>query len=82
MVAADSGKIGAKMRFWAEFLRDRGYVVLLVDSFRPRGLDEICAKRNALDSAKTPRSVRIGERAMMPAGRYCNTLIGSLGANR
>ncbi len=47
-----SGAIAAKMRFWAQYLRERGYIALLVDSFRPRGLDEICTRRGALDARR------------------------------
>lgn len=47
-----TGKIASKMHTWAEFLREQGYVVLLVDSFRPRGLDEICTKRTKLNSVR------------------------------
>lgn len=46
-------QIGSKMRFWAEFLRDHGYVALLVDSFGPRNLEEICTQHKKLNSAKT-----------------------------
>lgn len=41
------------MHNWAEFLREQGYVVLLVDSFSPRGLDKICTKRTKLNFAET-----------------------------
>ncbi len=48
-----TGNIAAKMRAWAEFLREQSYVVLLVDSFGPRGLEEICTQRGKLNSATT-----------------------------
>ncbi len=52
LYSSGTGRIAAKMRFWAEYVRDRGYVALLVDSFTPRRLDEICTKRGALDARK------------------------------
>ena len=42
-----SGKMQANARFWAEHLRDHGYVALLVDSFTARGIDEVCTGRQA-----------------------------------
>jgi dienelactone hydrolase len=47
-----SGAIQAKPRFWAEHLRDRGYVALLVDSFSPRGIDEVCTGRHMLSPVR------------------------------
>ncbi len=47
-----SGAIAVKMRFWAQYLSEQGYVALLVDSFGPRGLTEICTRRGALDARK------------------------------
>lgn len=52
LYSRSTGEINSKMRFWAEFLRDRGYVALLIDSFRPRNLEEICTRRNKLNSAR------------------------------
>jgi dienelactone hydrolase len=43
-----SGKIRSNARFWAEHLRDHGYVALLVDSFTSRGIDEVCTGRHSL----------------------------------
>jgi dienelactone hydrolase len=43
-----SGKIRSNARFWAEHLRDHGYVALLVDSFTTRGIDEVCTGRHNL----------------------------------
>jgi dienelactone hydrolase len=48
-----SGAVASKMKFWAGFLRDQGYVAVLVDSFGPRGLDEICTKKKALNAQQT-----------------------------
>jgi dienelactone hydrolase len=42
------GKIRSNARFWAEHLRDHGYVALLVDSFTTRGIDEVCTGRHNL----------------------------------
>ena len=50
-----AGAIQVKLRFWAEHLRDLGYVTLLVDSFTPRAIDEVCTGRHLLSS--------VGERA-------------------
>jgi dienelactone hydrolase len=47
-----SGAIQAKPRFWAEHLRDRGYVTLLVDSFTARGIDEVCTGRHLLSPVR------------------------------
>ena len=47
-----SGKIAANARFWAEHLRDHGYVALLVDSFTARGIDEVCTGRHNLSAVR------------------------------
>ena len=47
-----SGAIQGKLRFWAEHLRDVGYVTLLVDSFTPRGIDEVCTGRHPLSPVR------------------------------
>ena len=47
-----SRAIRAKPRFWAEHFRDRGYVALLVDSFTPRGIDEVCTGRHLLSPVR------------------------------
>ena len=47
-----SGKIAANARFWAEYLRDHGYVALLVDSFTARGIDEVCTGRHSLSAGR------------------------------
>jgi dienelactone hydrolase len=33
---------------WAEFLKDAGYLVLIIDSYTPRGRKDICAELNTL----------------------------------
>lgn len=38
------GRPGANFRAWARLLVDRGYAVLIVDSFRPRGEAEVCTR--------------------------------------
>ena len=53
LYSRNTDAVGSKMRFWAEFLREHGYVALLVDSFRPRKLEEICTQHKKLNSAKT-----------------------------
>lgn len=51
-----SGAIAVRDLDWANRLRERGYVVLLPDSFTPRGVSTICRQR--------PRTIRPGiERA-------------------
>ena len=46
------GAIQGKLRFWAEHFRDLGYVTLLVDSFTPRGIDEVCTGRHLLSPVR------------------------------
>jgi dienelactone hydrolase len=46
------GAIQAKLRFWAEHLRALGYVTLLVDSFTPRAIDEVCTGRHLLSPVR------------------------------
>jgi len=37
-----SGKLRSRPRFWTRWLLDKGYAVLLADSFTPRGFGSIC----------------------------------------
>jgi dienelactone hydrolase len=46
------GEIGARTRFWAEHLREHGYIALLVDSFTARGIDEVCTGRHSLSTVR------------------------------
>jgi dienelactone hydrolase len=46
------GAIQGKLRFWAEHLRGLGYATLLVDSFTPRGIDEVCTGRHMLSPVR------------------------------
>jgi dienelactone hydrolase len=39
------GQLFARDRQWAAALRDQGHVVLLPDSYGPRGVDEVCTRR-------------------------------------
>ncbi len=50
------GEPTASYAFWAEHFRARGYVALLVDSFGPRGENEICtqAKRRISEARERP----------------------------
>ncbi len=41
-VSAKTGRLTARFTTMAELLNDMGYAVLLVDSFNPRGVHEIC----------------------------------------
>ncbi len=47
-----TGAIQGKLRFWAEHLRELGYVSLLVDSFTSRGIDEVCTGRHMLSPVR------------------------------
>ena len=47
-----TGSIQAKLGFWAEHLRGLGYVTLLVDSFTPRAIDEVCTGRHLLSPVR------------------------------
>jgi dienelactone hydrolase len=47
-----AGAIQAKLWFWAGHLRDLGYTTLLVDSFAPRGIDEVCTGRHLLSPVR------------------------------
>lgn len=46
------GAIQGKLRFWADHLRGLGYATLLVDSFTPRGIDEVCTGRHMLSPVR------------------------------
>ncbi len=37
-----NGRVSARHLDWALTLRDQGYAVLMVDSFGPRGIDQVC----------------------------------------
>jgi dienelactone hydrolase len=47
-----TGAIQAKLRFWVEHLGALGYATLLVDSFTPRGIDEVCTGRHMLSPVR------------------------------
>jgi dienelactone hydrolase len=47
-----TGAIQGKLQFWADHLRTLGYVTLLVDSFTPRGIDEVCTGRHLLSPVR------------------------------
>jgi dienelactone hydrolase len=40
-----SGKLRRRPAFWSQYLSARGYLVLMADSFRPRGLGSLCSVR-------------------------------------
>lgn len=70
------GEPTASYAFWAEHFRGRGYVVLLLDSFGPRGEKEICtqAKRGISPASDRPRDAYaalrwLADRADVDAGR-------------
>ena len=54
MLNAQGGIFGIYSQ-WAEHLRDRGYVVMLVDGFTPRGVTTACGRAN---SAVNPQDAR------------------------
>ena len=47
-----TGAIQGKLRFWAGHLRELGYATLMVDSFTPRGIDEVCTGRHMLSPVR------------------------------
>lgn len=49
------GEPTASYAFWAEHFRERGHLVLLLDSFGPRGEKEICTQAKRSISAATDR---------------------------
>lgn len=40
-----SGKLRRRPAFWSRYLSDHGYLVLMADSFKPRGLGSLCSVR-------------------------------------
>jgi dienelactone hydrolase len=50
-----NGRLFSTFRAWAEHLRGHGYVVLLVDSFTPRDIREVCGQGG---NAASPSQVR------------------------
>jgi len=46
------GKIRSNAIFWAQHLREHGYIALLVDSFTSRGIDEVCTGRHQLSAVR------------------------------
>jgi dienelactone hydrolase len=54
-----SGRLTGRHAFWAEALRGHGYATLLVDSFTPRGLKQICTLKE--------RPLRAGRERTMDA---------------
>jgi dienelactone hydrolase len=53
----DKGELRAGPRFWADHFVAKGWVVLAVDSFNPRGHKEICTQKDRpiLESRERPR---------------------------
>ena len=47
-----TGAIQGKLRFWAGHLGELGYATLMVDSFTPRGIDEVCTGRHMLSPVR------------------------------
>ncbi len=70
------GEPTASYAFWAEHFRERGFVVLLLDSFGPRGEKEICtqARRSISAASDRPRDAHaalrwLAARADVDGGR-------------
>jgi dienelactone hydrolase len=61
---AGPGRPTLSYAFWAEHLRSRGFIALLVDSFGPRGEKEICTQRNRRisESRDRPRDAYSAQR--------------------
>jgi dienelactone hydrolase len=53
----DKGAIRAGVQFWADHFVAKGWVVLAVDSFNPRGHSEVCTQKDRpiLESRERPR---------------------------
>jgi len=56
---ASSGKLGARHRMWGDYLATHGYVALMLDSFSPRGIKELCTTKFAERTLK--ESDRVGD---------------------
>ncbi|HYG85029.1 MAG TPA: dienelactone hydrolase family protein [Azospirillum sp.] len=50
-----AGALAARHLWWARTLREQGYLVLLVDSFGPRGIDEQCSEKDRKVRASVER---------------------------
>ncbi|MBP2313322.1 dienelactone hydrolase family protein [Azospirillum soli] len=50
-----SGRVSARHLDWALTLRDQGYAVLMVDSFGPRGIDQVCTRNERSVRASVER---------------------------
>lgn len=49
------GRVSARHLDWALTLRDQGYAVLMVDSFGPRGIDQVCTRTDRAVRATVER---------------------------
>ncbi|MFT4173074.1 MAG: dienelactone hydrolase family protein [Rhodocyclaceae bacterium] len=56
---ASDGRLNARHRMWGELLATQGYVVLMLDSFSPRGIQTLCTQALAQRSLK--EADRIGD---------------------
>lgn len=56
---ATSSKLGERHRMWGEYLATHGYVALMLDSFSPRGIKELCTTKFAERTLK--ESDRVGD---------------------
>lgn len=50
-----AGALSARHLWWARALRDQGYLVLLVDSFGPRGIGDQCSEKDRKARASVER---------------------------
>jgi dienelactone hydrolase len=56
---ARNGKLGERHRMWGEYLAMHGYIAMLLDSFSPRGIKELCTTKFAERTLK--ESDRVGD---------------------
>jgi dienelactone hydrolase len=56
---ARSGNLGERHRMWGEYLATHGYLALMLDSFSPRGIKELCTTKFAERTLK--ESDRVGD---------------------
>lgn len=65
-----SGAMTPIYTFWSGFVVERGFAALIVDSFGPRGIDEICARRDRpIDDRSARRADALGAFAYLGGRR-------------
>lgn len=60
LYARSTGRLSPRILNWALTLREQGYAVLMVDSFKPRGVEEVCTQeaRTVRASVERKRDAR------------------------